>query len=231
MRDIGVLKERIEYAERHLQAAHSARERESEALMAMWAQIRDRFEAQETEIARFREEVETLTRVNDELSTLVDQLIATVEGTVEMGKNETVPEVARLADDLLRSEPEKAAPMAPESAPTAAAADDPLSLDGMETDDPLDLGTPLDEPAEDDGESFGDMLNKAMEDDDIDMPEPVMDESASVGIRDLIARIEGSVGNDADEDASDDDLSRELREIENLRNQLSGLHNKISKTG
>ena len=45
MRDLKVLKERIEYAERHLQASHTARERESDALLAIWSQIRDGFEA------------------------------------------------------------------------------------------------------------------------------------------------------------------------------------------
>lgn len=240
MRDLGVLKERIEHAERHLKAAHSARERESEALMAMWTQIRDRFETQEKEIARYREEVETLIRVNDELSALVDRLISTVEGSVDMSKNETVPEVSRLADGLLKSEPK-----APEfAAPTMA--EEAASLDALETDDPLDLGTPLDEPAVTSSVNFGDLLNEAMAaddgldmpeptpgpaDDEIDMPEPVQEESVSSGIRDLIARIEGSVGKNAADDDDENELRRELREIESLRSQLSGLHDKISRTG
>lgn len=57
MRDLVVLKERIEYAERHLSASHSALERESQALMAMWRQIRDRFEVQEQEIWRYRAQI------------------------------------------------------------------------------------------------------------------------------------------------------------------------------
>ena len=61
MRDLSVLKERIEYAERHLTASHTARERESHALMAMWQQIRDRFELQEQEIARYRAQLAEMT--------------------------------------------------------------------------------------------------------------------------------------------------------------------------
>ncbi|MGB0632837.1 MAG: hypothetical protein ACPGRZ_19270, partial [Alphaproteobacteria bacterium] len=68
MRDLKVVKERIEYAERHLQASHTARERESDALMTMWSQIRDRFEAQETEIARYRAELAELSQANDDLA-------------------------------------------------------------------------------------------------------------------------------------------------------------------
>ena len=97
MRDLGVLKERIEYAERHLTASHTARERESQALMVMWQQIRDRFESQEQEIARYRVQLNEMTAVNDELSALVDRLIASVEGGAAESGNETVPSIARLA--------------------------------------------------------------------------------------------------------------------------------------
>ena len=105
MRDLGVLKERIEYAERHLTASHTARERESQALMTMWKQIRDRFELQEQEIARYRTQLSELTGTNDELTALVDRLITSVEGGIAQSGNETVPSIARLADDLLRSQP------------------------------------------------------------------------------------------------------------------------------
>lgn len=253
MRDLGVLKEQIEYAERHLKAAHSARERESDALMAMWSQIRDRFDAQEQEIARYRSEVENLTQVNEELSALVDRLISTVEGSVDQSENETVPEVSRLAGELLSSEPEIGAFAHVETSATEtpsteayAAPDISASLDELETDDPLELGTPIDEPleldtpideaADDGGSSFGDMLNEAMEaEDGVPAPKPVQSELASVGIRDLIARIEDFVGKNSaaekDEEGEEDELSRELREIESLRSQLTGLHDRISKTG
>lgn len=45
MRDLKVLKERTGYAERHIQTSHTAKEPESDTLLAMWSQIRDGFEA------------------------------------------------------------------------------------------------------------------------------------------------------------------------------------------
>lgn len=245
MRDLGVLKERIEYAERHLKAAHTARERESDALMSMWAQIRDRFDAQEAEIADFRQQVADLTRVNDELSQMVDRLIASVEGSVDEAANETVPEVADLAGALLKSEP----PLSTGSPARTTAAPEPApleDLEDLETDDPLGLGAPLDAPDEtaaDAPASFDDALTEVMEDDDtefesdLDIPEAVTEESASTGIRDLISRIENSVkataeqsdDNTGADDAPEDDLSRELREIESLRDELAGLHDKIAR--
>ena len=52
MRDIESLKQRIEAAEKHNASSELARNRESEALMDMWHQIRTRFTDQEDEIAR-----------------------------------------------------------------------------------------------------------------------------------------------------------------------------------
>lgn len=264
MRDLGVLKERIEFAERQMKAAHSARERESDALMAMWRQIRDRFEDQEQEIARYRSELAELTQVNDELSALVDRLIASIEGNVEASESETVPEVAGLAQELLRSEPVRgtAAPRPPAAARrTSPESDVPASrfdadaLAALETDDPLDLGTPIDETDADELRSnFARMLGEHMsgnaDDDgaddtadadpsqteqDYDTVRPVDEESGSPGIRDLISRIEGAVGGKGRKRVakpspkkSDDDLARELAEIESLRNELSGLRDKIS---
>ena len=119
MRDLSVLKERIEYAERHLTASHTARERESHALMAMWQQIRDRFELQEQEIARYRAQLAEMTNINDELSALVDRLISSVEGGITDSGNETVPTIAKLADDLLRSQPPRGSIPAAVAAPAA----------------------------------------------------------------------------------------------------------------
>ena len=259
MRDLGVLKERIEFAERQMKAAHSARERESDALMAMWRQIRDRFEDQEQEIARYRSELAELTQVNDELSALVDRLIASIEGNVEASESETVPEVAGLAQELLRSEPVRGMPgprasAAPKrTAPESEAPEsrfDADALAALETDDPLDLGTPIDETDADDLRSdFARMLGEHMPgyaqdaedtevsetETDYDTVRPVEEESGSPGIRDLISRIEGAVGGKSRKRAakpsprkSDDDLARELAEIESLRNELSGLRDKIS---
>lgn len=268
MRDLGVLKERIEYAERHLSASHSARERESQALMAMWRQIRDRFEAQEQEIARYRAQLAEMTNMNDELSSLVDRLIQSVEGGIADSGNETVPEIARLADDLLQSQPapgrppvpakSPAADLAPARAPSPPAAAEPAAQPAPEAHIPgpeeiLELDTPADPPfAADTGaeSSFGASLEAALaentsedDEDDLSIPQsaPVTEASASEGIRDLISRIEDAVASPAEEtadmesgtddtvdDAEDEDLARELQEIEALRNELNGLRNKIS---
>ena len=59
-------------------------------------------------------------------------------------------------------------------------------------------------------------------------------ESLSPGIRSLIQRVEGAVGDpdgisdEAGDDDEDDDLARELKEIEMLRNELSGLRDRIA---
>ncbi len=248
MRDLGVLKERIEYAERHLSASHSARERESQALMAMWRQIRDRFEAQEQEIARYRTQLAEMTNVNDELSSLVDRLIHSVEGGISDSGKETVPEIARLADELLQSQPASRPVPAPVRRP--------------EPEEILELDTPADppfaeapSPARDSAKtSFEANLKAALaentddiyddedfaEDDDLSIPgsKPVAGESASEGIRDLVSRIENAVASPAGAsvskaaaDEEDDDLARELRDIEALRNELNGLRNKISAGG
>lgn len=267
MRDLGVLKERIEYAERHLTASHTARERESQALMKMWQQIRERFELQEQEIARYRTQLSELTVANDELTALIDRLIASVEGRVSESRTETVPEIARLADQMLRSEPEaasypaadrmSAAPVPgplsePEAPPATAPSPDDYT---KELEEILELDTPAPEPVTESepqpSASFSESLKEALadddhvEDDDISIPssEPVQEDSASEGIRNLISRIEDAVASPSTEtelggaesreqdvtgDTEDEDLARELDEIESLRNELNGLRNKIT---
>lgn len=268
MRDLGVLKERIEYAERHLTASHTARERESQALMKMWQQIRERFELQEQEIARYRVQLSELTAANDELTALIDRLIASVEGKVTESRTETVPEIARLADQLLRSEPETvpyAAPAAVPEPPQHVAAPDPEAVPAStpspsdytkELEEILELDTPAPEPETppETAPSFSENLKEALEhedheeDDDISIPssQPVHEDSASEGIRNLISRIEDAVASPsastelggADDTAAeeteseeDEELTRELEEIESLRNELNGLRNKISAGG
>lgn len=266
MRDLGVLKERIEYAERHLSASHSARERESQALMAMWRQIRDRFEAQEQEISRYRAQLVELTDVNDELSALVDRLIQSVEGGIADSGNETVPEIARLAGDLLQSQPPSVAAERPEARPAENPAPPPAAETAParvpEPEEILELDTPAEPPfasesIDDDAteraasSSFGASLDAALaedldDDDDLTIPQstPVEEASASEGIRDLISRIEDAVptsddtaaetaqgDTDSADDAEDEELARELQEIEALRNELNGLRNKISAGG
>lgn len=273
MRDLSVLKERIEYAERHLTASHTARERESHALMAMWQQIRDRFELQEQEIARYRAQLAEMTNINDELSALVDRLISSVEGGITNSGNETVPTIAKLADDLLQSQPPRGsspAAAAPPAVPLAPAPASPVAAEPTPSEytkaleDILELDTPAPEeepalevhaapPAAAPETSFSENLNAVMavdedeDEDEISIPssDPVHEDSASEGIRNLISRIEDAVASPAgakelngaapadgavaeEEEEEDEELARELQEIESLRNELNGLRNKIS---
>ena len=105
MRDIESLKQRIEAAEKHNASSELARNRESEALMDMWHQIRTRFTDQEDEIARYRSWLEEMTQKNLELGRMVDELLATVEGNLDRARDETVTRIANLAEALLASKP------------------------------------------------------------------------------------------------------------------------------
>ena len=229
--------------------------------MTMWQQIRDRFELQEQEIARYRAQLAEMTAANDELTALVDRLITSVEGGISESGNETVPAIARLADDLLKSEPPRTVTAAPIAAPAAPAprAPAPTPQDYVrELEDILELDTPAPEPeaeyAAEPAPSFSESLSAALakeeepEEDDISIPssQAIQEDSASEGIRNLISRIEDAVASpsgatelngasarvsDAAAKEKDEDLARELLEIESLRNELNGLRNKISAGG
>ncbi len=235
MRDIATLKERVDFAERHLKATETARNRESEALMETWRKVRERFIHQEGEIARFRAEVEALTTSNESLSRMVDDLIAIIDGNIERGRDETVPQIATLAGDLLASEPSDDdlahfAEDAPEEAEESVAPDREPDIDAARSEGPVDLDRArLDIPSSDGArdETNNAALNGT-------------EESLSPGIRSLIQRVESSVGEpdrlsvEPDDEHGDDggdvdeDLARELQEIEMLRSELSGLRDRIT---
>ncbi len=227
MRDIATLKERVDHAERHLKATETARNRESETLMDTWRKIRERFTHQEGEIARYRAEVEALTDSNQSLSRMVDDLIAIIDGNIERGRDETVPKITTLAGDLLASEPSvedfsQFADTAPET-DTGQDFDTPGSEDVIDFEQDEDDLAYLDIPGSDDSQ-----------DDDLGADRDVAEDSLSPGIRSLIQRVETSVGEsdglsvEADGAGKDDDLARELAEIEMLRNELSGLRDRIT---
>src|SRR5262245_49808941 len=104
MRDLSALKERIDHAERQLEAAESDRRREGDALMKMWRQIRHRFVTQEQEIAGFRNQIEQLTQRNEELSALVETMLASIEAGASRTHDETAAKIAGMAEDLLTQE-------------------------------------------------------------------------------------------------------------------------------
>ncbi len=226
MRDIATLKERVDFAERHLKATETARNRESEALMDTWRTVRERCNHQEAAIARYRAEVDTLTESNEALSRMVDDLIAIIDGNIERGRDETVPKVTTLAEDLLASEPtaEDFAQFA-DDAPDAPAPDRAPDIDPAACRDEFERDP---EPA--DRESLDAPSARGAQQDDDGANRAASEESLSPGIRSLIQRVESSVGESggASSAAEDDDLARELREIEMLRSELSGLRDRIS---
>jgi hypothetical protein len=258
VRDIATLKERVDHAERHLKATETARNRESEALMETWRKIRERFTHQENEIARYRGEVEALTEANEALGKMVDELIGIIDGNIERGRDETVPKIAALAGDLLASEPsaDDLAKFAGDAGAASAVAgfdqdaggpaDDGDGYEIIELDEPADPDDLLALDAElDHDESdldIPDVLVEAAADGD-DQDRDASAESLSPGIRNLIERVEGAVrdrrlptGATAGfedfpggvDDVEDEELARELQEIETLRNELSGLRDRIA---
>ena len=227
MRDIATLKERVDHAERHLKATETARNRESETLMDTWRKIRERFTHQEGEIARYRAEVEALTDSNQSLSRMVDDLIAIIDGNIERGRDETVPKITTLAGDLLASEP--SVEDFSQFADTAPETDTGQDFDSAGSEDVIDFEQDEDDLA------YLDIANSDdSQDDDDGADRNAAEDSLSPGIRSLIQRVETSVGEsdglsvEADGAGKDDDLARELAEIEMLRNELSGLRDRIT---
>lgn len=104
MPDLDALKSRVERAERHLDAAREAREGQSVALVEMWRQIRERFAAQESEIAEYRAKLSSLEDEHAELSRHVETLLEVVDRSIGRASDETVPRIAGMAQALLDGE-------------------------------------------------------------------------------------------------------------------------------
>ena len=241
MAEMDGLKKRVELIDVRLKSAHSARERESAALMQTWEQIRDRFKDQRAEITRLRDQVAALEDSREDLLKMVHGLLAAVESGLDNMADETVPKIKVMAGQLLANNADEMEPIPLPSIPS-----DSIS-------NPVDAG---ESPAE--ASFHAELLSEiersidgANKDDYVgEMPTPpapkatakkeVTDRSkpASAGIRNLVARIEKAVGEDffekhpaveaSSRDDDDDDLSRDLREIEALRDELHGLRHRIS---
>ena len=83
MVDIKCLKKRIELIDVRMKTAHSARERESDALRHLWDQIQGRFDEQKSEIVQLRSRIAELEDVRDDLLQLVQDLLGAVENGLE----------------------------------------------------------------------------------------------------------------------------------------------------
>ena len=211
MRDIESLKQRIEAAEKHNSSTELARSRESEALMDMWHKIRTRFTEQEDEIARYRVRLEEMSEKNAELGRMVDDLLETVEGNLNRSRDESVPRIANLAEELLSSEP---SPFAmPEESEDRSEVDSfsealmSVSDDGNEDSHTEPAPEPMPEPARvetavPDPEIVRSVLDliasddndRAASGDNMETPQAesdfVIGETLSDGIRDIISRVE-----------------------------------------
>ena len=75
MLDLEGLKKRIEMVDVRLKTAHTARERESNALKQLWEQIHGRFDEQTQEIVELRTKVVDLEHVRNDLLGLVENLL------------------------------------------------------------------------------------------------------------------------------------------------------------
>lgn len=223
MAELENLRTRVEKVNHDLKSAHSARARESEALMAMWQQIRTRFTDQDQELARLRRRTVELEDAKDELSGMVRALLEAVEAATEEINDPAVPRISKMAEDLLAGDSTN--PARPKSG-AAARADRPAE--------------PLAAPAAAKGRP-SDPPRRAVADADT----AIVSESLSPGIRNLISRVEGvfhetregdhgepeengAISSDA---GSDDGLERDLKEIEKLRTELQGLRHRINTTG
>ena len=252
MADLSGLKKRVDMIDSRLKTAHGARERESAALMEIWEQIRERFLDQNKEIAKLRDQVSDLEDTKDELLQMVHGLLAAVEGGLERMSDETVPQIRVMADRLLEDGADTA------TVPTFVSDTRGESLnENNENDELLDPSETVADEELEHSNFHSDLLNaieRSLEEAEEDVRSPARKETgvvkrrtklrvkepASPGIRNLIARIEGAVGSDLIEMSSpskgdealgddlDDELTRDLREIEALRGELHGLRERIA---
>ena len=240
MPDIDGLKQRIELIDARLKTAHIARERESAALSDIWDQIRERFLDQQNEIENMRQQINELEETKDDLTSLIQTLLAAVEANLERASDETVPQIKEMADTLLENNSveiqhrgnETPFPEEADNIPNKTQAS-LLTNKTSETDDLISA------------------IEESLENDVLDI-EPNLEEkeiscnltddrtaALSPGIRDLIGRIEDAVGPVTLETEEDDsrsteklaELSDDLQEIEELRGELMGLRERIASNG
>ncbi len=190
MAELQSLRSRVEQVQVKLKAANAARTSESEALSKLWQQIRARYTAQEKELAELRSRSAELEDTRDELLGLVRHLLEATEGATEGISDSTVPEISRMAGELLATGNQpKPDPVAAPAAPEPVAMTDAPELHDKPTPAPQQAVAPPPPPAP---------KPAATE------PVPVT-ESLSPGIRTLIARVEGVFDEGEDKDTTTDD--------------------------
>jgi hypothetical protein len=251
MAEMDGLKKRVELIDLRLKSAHSARERETAALMETWDLIRSRFQDQSAEIVKLRSQISDLEDARNDLLKMVHGLLEAVEGGLDSMADETVPQIKNMAEQLLaNSRADVGASRTP--MPSAISEDGPED-EGSDYEPDQDSDTISGDAAAEpsfhanlmtaiertiDGTDQDDYVNGASRPNISDVVSQTdRGETASPGIRNLVARIEKAVGEDfldptspSDDSAneSDDDLTRDLQEIEALRDELNGLRHRIA---
>ena len=104
MAEMDGLKKRVELIDLRLKTAHSAREKESAALMETWEQIRDRLQDQSAEIIKLRSNIADLEDSRNDLLKMVHSLLTAVEGGLDNMADETVPKIKLMAGQLLSND-------------------------------------------------------------------------------------------------------------------------------
>lgn len=234
MPDLNVLRQRVDDAERRLAAAQKSRERECQGLMDMWLQIRDRFEAQEQEIAAYRTRLSVLQDANAQLTELIGSMLRGIEGNVAQTEEDTVSAIAAMARTLLHS-----GPLAREAQSNFRSKD--LRTGTSETthgaivdSEFLNLESVSEPPSVSSAmETAGrtqDLPERMRRQNADNFTEEIVDESepSNTTYSELAAQYPDPRDFEVHKDHEDTELRRELEEIELLRRELSGLRQRIT---
>lgn len=240
MANIEVLRQRVEDAERRLHSVQAARERECDALLEMWERIRAKFQEQEREIAGYRSRLSALQDMNVELTSMIDSILGSIEGSVTRSLHQIVPDITGMARELLNSEPTS------QPSPTDYTDTAPVPDRAVEREVRVAVGRPAGGlPGENQASHrslFEELSDGAMTipdyqgDEVLELTERAdLDPAESApGIRNLISRIERAVSKASGANGGRNGggaAGRDVAEIEHLRNELNGLRQRISSAG
>ncbi|MPY69199.1 MAG: hypothetical protein GEU92_03830 [Alphaproteobacteria bacterium] len=222
MGELSHIRQRIEQAELRLRTSHSTRERESAALQEMWDQIRARLVAQDAEMDGLRAQIAELENVREELLGMVTTLLGSVEDGLDHMRDETVPRIASMAGEMLGEE--------------AAFA---RFAGNARTEAPVERPQPARPAAAPKPDRYVSLDREALlaleEEEENETPTPAAGpagESTSPGILNLISRIQdgfpATPAPHSQDEEGEDELARDLREIEVLRSELDGLRARMA---
>lgn len=234
MPDLNVLRQRVEDAERRLATAQKSRENECQGLMDMWLQIRDRFEAQEQEIAAYRTRLSVLQDANAQLTELIGSMLRGIEGNVAQAEEDAVPAIAEMARTLLHADPRSREFQtnvrykdlrSGTGETTLGAIVDSEILNLEPVSEPPPVATVMETPAQ-----ARDLPERMRRPNAENFAEEIVDtnEPSNTTYSELAAQFPDPREFEVPEGHEDIELGRELEEIELLRRELSGLRQRIT---